>query len=167
MWKSWHQSVWLTDRREASRQQNIPKSIITPSNWPLQNIYENNKKGPSWLWMQQWHWRWFNALCAPHLPSTSVSWLHIWTWLTGGLHIPRGVRTLQISWMLQDHVGRASSMAPILPGAVAQSAAGMGCCKHRWRHSRLSPPSPSCNQGKFSKFVQRENPWLIAALING
>lgn len=69
MWKSWHQSVWLTDRREASRQQNIPKSIITPSNWPLQNIYENNKKGPSWLWMQQWHWRWFNALCAPHLPA--------------------------------------------------------------------------------------------------
>lgn len=69
MWKSWHQSVWLTDRREASRQQNIPKSIIMPSNWPLQNIYENNKKGPSWLWMQQWHRRWFNALCAPHLPA--------------------------------------------------------------------------------------------------
>lgn len=53
---------------------------------------------------------------------------------------------------------RAISVAPILPGAVAWSAAGMGCCKHRWRHSRLSPPSSSCNQGKFSKFVQRENP---------
>lgn len=53
---------WQIGERRG-REQSIPKSIITPSNWPLKKIYTNNKKGTlcSWLLKHQQLWSWFNG----------------------------------------------------------------------------------------------------------